>query len=71
MHFFLVIVDAIVLMTGKFDKNLVYRHELKDTGDEEPDTLDITLAIIGITIPVVGGKHFTFLKPRIVHDTLR
>ena len=57
MHFFLVIVDAIVLMTGKFDKNLVYRHELKDTGDEEPDTLDITLAIIGITIPVVGGKQ--------------
>ena len=58
MHFFLVIVDAIVLMTGKFDKNLVYRHELKDTGDEEPEILNTTFAIIGITIPVVGGKYF-------------
>ena len=55
---FSVIVDAIVLMTGKADRNLVYRQALKDTGDEEPESLNTIIAIIGITVPVVGGMYF-------------
>ena len=44
-------------MTGKADRNLVYRQALKDTGDEEPESLNMILAIIGITVPVVGGMY--------------
>ena len=55
---FSVIVDAIVLMTGKADRNLVYRQALKDTGDEEPESLNTIIAIIGITVPVVGGMYY-------------
>lgn len=45
-------------MTGKADRNLVYRQALKDTGDEEPESLNTILAIIGITVPVVGGMYY-------------
>ena len=45
-------------MTGKADRNLVYRQALKDTGDEEPESLNTIIAIIGITVPVVGGMYF-------------
>ena len=44
-------------MTGKADRNLVYRQALKDTGDEEPESLNTIIAIIGITVPVVGGMY--------------
>ena len=50
------IVDAIVLLTGKFDRNLVYRQELKKTGNTEPDTLGQMVAIMGIALPTMGGN---------------
>lgn len=54
---FAVIIDAIVLLTGKFDRNLVYRKALEDTGDTDTETLNMAVAIIGITIPIVGGEQ--------------
>ena len=51
-----VIIDAIVLLTGKFDRNVAYRAALADTGDEEPESLNIVEAIILITVPTIGGK---------------
>ena len=52
--------DAIVLLTGKMDRNLVYREDLKNTtGDGDLDSLNFTIAIISITIPVVGGNILT------------
>ena len=56
---FAVIVDAIVLLTGKFDRNLVYRQELKKTGNTEPDTLGQMVAIMGIALPTMGGNKNT------------
>jgi hypothetical protein len=50
-------VDAIVLLTGKFDRNLVYRQKLAETGNMDPDTLDAYVAMISITIPVVTGTR--------------
>lgn len=52
---FIVIVDAIVLLTGKFDRNLIYLQELANTGDTEPDTLNTVVAILGITLPVMAA----------------
>lgn len=51
------IIDAIVLLTGKFDRNLIYEQVLTNTTDTEPDTLSMTVAIIGITVPTIGGKN--------------
>ena len=49
-----------MLLTGKMDRNLVYREDLKNTtGDGDLDSLNFTIAIISITIPVVGGNILT------------
>ena len=50
------IVDAIVLLTGKFDRNLIYRQELKKVSGSEPDTLSQMVAIMGIALPTMGGN---------------
>ena len=51
--------DAVVLLTGKMDRNLVYREALKNTtGDGVGVSLTTTIAIISITVPVVGGNVF-------------
>ena len=52
---FTVIIDAIVLLTGKFDRNVAYRAALADTGDEDAESLNIMQAIILITVPTIGG----------------
>ena len=54
--FFLVIIEAIELLTGKFDKNLIYRQILANTSDPDPEILDPMIGIISITVPTVGGK---------------
>lgn len=60
---FSVIIDAIVLLTGKFDRNLIYEKVLTNTTDTEPDTLSMTVAIIGITVPTIGGLYLhSFFK---------
>ncbi len=50
------IVDAVVLLTGKFDRNLIYRKKLAKTGSTDTDTLNTYVAMIAITVPAVGGK---------------
>ena len=58
MVFFSVIVDAVVLLTSKMDRNLVYREALKNTTGGDPISTDTIVAIISITVPVVVGNVF-------------
>ena len=50
--------DAVVLLTSKMDRNLVYREALKNTTGEDPISTDTIVAIISITVPVVVGNVF-------------
>ena len=56
--FFSVIVEAVVLLTGKMDRNLVYREALKNTTGDDVISTDTIVAIISITVPVVVGNVF-------------
>ena len=58
MVFFSVIVEAVVLLTGKMDRNLVYREALKNTTGDDVISTDTIVAIISITVPVVVGNVF-------------
>ena len=58
MGFFSVIVEAVVLLTGKMDRNLVYREALKNTTGDDVISTDTIVAIISITVPVVVGNVF-------------
>ena len=52
------LVEAVVLLTGKMDRNLVYREALKNTTGEDAISTDTIVAIISITVPVVVGNVF-------------
>ena len=64
---FLVIIEAIELLTGKFDKNLVYRQILANTSGTEPEILDPIVGIISITVPTVAGKFNFLFYPKYLH----
>ena len=50
--------EAVVLLTGKMDRNLVYREALKNTTGDDVISTDTIVAIISITVPVVVGNVF-------------
>lgn len=54
---FLVVIQAIRLLTAKFDQNLLYRQQLiKNEGDRQT-ALDFKLGIISTTVPAVSGEY--------------
>ena len=50
--------EAVVLLTGKMDRNLVYQEALKNTTGDDVISTDTIVAIISITVPVVVGNVF-------------
>ena len=53
---FLDIIEAIVLMTGEYDRNIVYRQEWKKGSQKEIENLDWREAMLYVTTPTVIGK---------------
>jgi hypothetical protein len=52
-----VIINAVVLLTGIFDDNIVYRHDSTESKGKDPNVLDSNWALVHITIPAVLGKN--------------